>query len=91
MRFWHEESEREVTELGHLFIVARSHPDLYDFLSQELAGAAKIRVILDRRLRERRQEAEELMAERRLAERRREQIEQDLRDWGLAVAARLHR
>ena len=91
MRFWHEQSEREVTELGHLFIVARSHPDLYDFLSQELAGAAKIRVILDRRLRERRQEAEELMAERRLAERRREQIEQDLRDWGLAVAARLHR
>jgi class 3 adenylate cyclase/tetratricopeptide (TPR) repeat protein len=92
MRLWQEQAEREVTELGHLFIVARSHPDLYDFLTQELAGAEKIKVILDRRLRERRQEVEdELTEDRRLAERRRDQIEQDLRDWGLAVAARLHR
>jgi len=92
MRLWHEQVEREVTELGHLFIVARSHPDLYDFLTQELAGAEKIKVILDRRLRDRRQEIEdEVTEDRRLAERRRDQIEQDLRDWGLAVAARLRR
>ena len=38
-----------MTELGHLFIVARSNPELYDFLAQELSGARRIRVVLDRR------------------------------------------
>ena len=27
MRSWQEQAEQEVTELGHLFIVARSQPD----------------------------------------------------------------
>jgi len=65
---------RLAEELGHLFIVARSQPDLYDFLSQELSSAEKIKVVLDRRR----------------AERRREQLHQDLRDWGFAVAPRRH-
>ena len=38
-----------MAELGHLFIVARSNPELYDFLTQELSGARRIRVLLDRR------------------------------------------
>jgi hypothetical protein len=90
MRSWHEQAEQEVTELGHLFIVARSQPDLYDFLSQELGGAEKIRVLLDRRHGEQRPRLDELTEERRRAERRREQLDQDLRDWGFAVAPRRH-
>src|SRR5207245_11540461 len=49
MRSGREQAEKEVTELGHLFIVARSHPDLYDFLAQELSGGERIRVLFDRR------------------------------------------
>jgi tetratricopeptide (TPR) repeat protein len=90
MRSWQEQAEQEVTELGHLFIVARSQPDLYDFLSQELVGAEKIRVLLDRRPGEQRQRLDDLTEERRRAERRREQLDQDLRDWGFAVAPRRH-
>src|SRR5262245_52799986 len=90
MRSRQEQAEQEVTELGHLFIVARSQPDLYDFLSQELVGAEKIRVLLDRRRGEQRQRLDELTEERRRAERRREQLDQDLRDWGFAVAPRRH-
>ena len=88
MRSWQQQAEKEVTELGHLFIVARSRPDLYDFLSQELSGSQKIRVLLDRRRGEQRQRFEELTEERRRAERRREQLDQDLRDWGFGVASR---
>jgi hypothetical protein len=89
-RSWREQAEQEVTELGHLFIVARSQPDLHDFLSQELVGAERIRVLLDRRRGEQRQRVGELTEERRRAERRREQLDQDLRDWGFAVAPRRH-
>ncbi len=88
MRSGLEQAEREVTELGHLFIVARSQPDLYDFLAQELSGSEKIRVLFDRRHGEQRQRFEELTEERRRAERRREQLDQDLRDWGFGVAPR---
>jgi tetratricopeptide (TPR) repeat protein len=88
MRSGREQPEKEVTELGHLFIVARSQPDLYDFLAQELSGAARIRVLLDRRRGEQRQRFEELTEERRRAERRREQLDQDIRDWGFGVAPR---
>jgi class 3 adenylate cyclase/tetratricopeptide (TPR) repeat protein len=90
MRSGREQPEKEVTELGHLFIVARSQPDLYDFLAQELSGAARIRVLLDRRRGEQRQRFEELTEERRRAERRREQLDQDLRDWGFGVTPRRH-
>src|SRR5262249_51176371 len=88
MRWGQEQAEKEVTELGHLFIVARSQPDLYDFLAQELSGAEKISVLFDRRRGEQRQRFEELSEERRRAERRREQLDQDLRDWGFGVAPR---
>jgi hypothetical protein len=90
MRSGREQAEREVTELGHLFFVARSQPDLYDFLAQELSGAERIRVLFDRRRGEQRQRFDELTEERRRAERRREQLDQDLRDWGFGVAPRPH-
>jgi tetratricopeptide (TPR) repeat protein len=90
MRSGRGSAERELTELGHLFIVARSQPDLYDFLAQELSGAEKISVLFDRRRGQQRQRFEELTEERRRAERRREQLDQDLRDWGFGVAPRRH-
>ncbi len=68
--------------------MARSNTELYDFLTQELSGAQRIKVILDRRQGERRQPAGATAEERRSAERRRAQIEEDLRNWGLAVAPR---
>ena len=46
---WQDRRETEVSELGQLFIVARSNTELYDLLTEELSGARKIRVILDRR------------------------------------------
>jgi len=76
----------EVAELGHLFIVARSNTDLYDFLSQELSGARGIEVILDRRQGERRESVRVSVEERRHAARRRAQLDEDLRNWGLAVS-----
>ena len=88
MRSGREQAETEVTELGHLFIVARSQPDLYDFLAEVLSGAERIEVLFDRRRGEQRQRFEELTEERRRAERRREQLDQDLRDWGFGVAPR---
>jgi tetratricopeptide (TPR) repeat protein len=79
----------EVTELGHLFIVAPSNTDLFEFLSQDLAGAAGMFVTLDRRQGERRHRASATEEKGQEAERRQAQIEEDLRNWGLAVTARL--
>jgi tetratricopeptide (TPR) repeat protein len=81
----------EVTELGHLFIVAPSHNDLFEFLSQDLAGAVGMFVTIDRRQGERRPRASSTDEKGREAERRQAQIEEDLRNWGLAVTARLKR
>jgi hypothetical protein len=53
-----------------------------------LSGAGRIEVLFDRRRGEQRQRFEELTEERRRAERRREQLDQDLRDWGFGVASR---
>ena len=40
----------------HLFIVSRQQPGLYSYLSREFTGEPEVRVILDRRLGERRQQ-----------------------------------
>ncbi|HKB27119.1 MAG TPA: adenylate/guanylate cyclase domain-containing protein [Methylomirabilota bacterium] len=88
MRASSQWGETEVAELGHLFIVARANTDLYDFLAQELSDARTIQVILDRRQGERRQPPGTSAEDRRQAERRRAQLDEDLRDWGLAVAPR---
>jgi class 3 adenylate cyclase/tetratricopeptide (TPR) repeat protein len=78
----------EVTEHGHLFIVAPSNSELYEFLTQELAGDPRLRVVLDRRQGEPRHDGGSTVYEGRNGERRQTQIEEDLRNWGLAVAAR---
>jgi hypothetical protein len=40
-----------------LFIVSRRQPDLFEYLSRQFAAEADMKVMLDRRLRERRQGA----------------------------------
>jgi hypothetical protein len=72
-----------------LFIVARSNSELYQLLTEELSGAQKIKVILDRRRDERRRLRGLSAAERRQDERRRSAIDEDLQNWGLAVAPSL--
>ncbi|MGH8767878.1 MAG: hypothetical protein ACREVT_06790, partial [Burkholderiales bacterium] len=89
MRHWQDRRETDVSELGQLFIVPRSNTGLYDLLTEELAGAQKIKVILDRRQDGRRQRQGVSTAERRQAERRRSAIDEDLQNWGLAVAPSL--
>ena len=64
--------------LMHLFIVARQHHDLYDYLRERLSG--NVRAIADRRSGERRRRVVPAAAERRRAERRtRPEIDEQLR------------
>src|SRR5262245_29361603 len=64
----------------HLFIVSRQHHDLYDYLSSRLSGNSDVRIIVDRRLGERRRRAAPAAAQRRRAERRvRPEITEQLR------------
>ena len=46
MRSWQDRCETEASELGQLFIVARSNTELDDLLTEELSGAQKIKVVL---------------------------------------------
>jgi hypothetical protein len=71
---------------AQLFIVARRHPELYDYLSTRFADDARVGVILDRRLAPRRRRALPAAAERRRADRRaRPGIDEQLRATSLAV------
>ena len=88
IRVWQDRAATEPTELGHLFIVPPSNPELYEFLTQELAGDPRMRVVLDRRQKEVRHEGGATGEEPRHGERRQNQIDEDLRNWGLAVARR---
>jgi class 3 adenylate cyclase/tetratricopeptide (TPR) repeat protein len=89
MRAWTGEREADPDKTGsHLFVVKPANTELYEFLSEEFSGARAIKVIFDRRQGGRRQvaPANRDPGERRRSERRRIRIDQDLRDWGLAVA-----
>src|SRR5215467_9799816 len=69
-----------------LFIVARRHPELYDYLSTRFIDDGRVAVILDRRFAPRRRRALPAAAERRRADRRtRPEIDEQLRTASLAV------
>jgi hypothetical protein len=53
-----------------LFIVSRQHPDLYAYLRERFATDTAVEVILDRRVRQRRQQHARPDLERRRTERR---------------------
>jgi hypothetical protein len=85
MRPWLSSSLDALQALGHLFVVARSKPALYDDLKREL-GARPVTVILDRREGERRRRTQEDAPERRVGDRRRQAaFDETLRARGFAV------
>ena len=68
------------------FIVARRHPELYDYLSARFADDPNVTVVLDRRLATRRRRALPAAAERRRVDRRlRPEVDEQLRAMSLAV------
>ena len=69
-----------------MFIVARRHPELYDYLSAQFADDPTVTVVLDRRLASRRRRALPAAAERRRIDRRwRPEIDEQLRATPLAI------
>src|SRR5438128_213591 len=80
MRAWLETSQPELKALGHLGIVARTNVELFDYLTDKLAGDPEIRIILDRRQAEPRR-----VGPTGTAERRRHAVDQAVRTRGLAV------
>ena len=70
----------------YLLIVTRNQPDLWRYLKDNFAGDAKVEVILDRRLAERRQRVQPHDPERRQADRRRPGLDNDLRYRSLVIA-----
>jgi predicted ATPase/class 3 adenylate cyclase len=85
MRSWLSSTADELQRLGHLFIVARSKPALYDELRREL-DARPVTIILDRREGERRRRVQSDAPERRVGDRRRQAaFDEALRARGFAV------
>jgi hypothetical protein len=81
MRPWYDHSETDTRGIGHIYIVARSNPQLYEFLVQEFRGTQGIKVVLDRR-----EQAQ--WDERDNDERRRQPpVDADLRAWELALTS----
>ena len=69
-----------------MFIIARRHPELYDYLSTRFADDPNVTVVLDRRLTPRRRRALPAAAERRRVDRRsRPEVDEQLRATSLAV------
>jgi hypothetical protein len=80
MRPWYDRSRAARGAMGHLYIVARSNPQLYEFLAHEFSGTRGLKVVLDRR--EQRQGGAPDSEERRL-----QPVDQDLRAWDLALSS----
>ena len=62
----------------HVFVVSRHHARLYDYLIERFQDDKKVEVILDRRVRERRNSSLASGPERRSAERREKRPGDDL-------------
>ena len=83
MRPWYDGSRAGAKDNAHLYIVARSNPQLYEFLTQEFTGERGIKVVLDRRERVEREM-------NRNQERRLHAVDEDLRAWELALTSAHH-
>jgi tetratricopeptide (TPR) repeat protein len=76
----------EMMELGETFVVARYNPQLYDYLQREFNHEARIRIIMDRRMSDRRRHTIPVSGERRQSERRRsESVDAHLRERGFVI------
>ena len=84
--FWVRRCGEEMMQLGEIFIVARYNPQLYEYLQREFSHNERIRIIMDRRVGERRQRAEVSPGERRQSERRQHvDVDAHLRDRGVVI------
>jgi tetratricopeptide (TPR) repeat protein len=84
--YWVRKCGEEMMQLGEIFIVARYNPQLYDYLQREFSHEERIRIIMDRRVAERRQEAVPASGERRQSARRRHQdVDANLRERGFVI------
>ena len=82
MRSWYDSSSTNTRENDRLYIVARTNPQLYEFLAQEFTGDRGIKVVLDRR-----EHAHwEGIGDQ---ERRLHPVDEDLRAWELALTPAL--
>ena len=69
-----------------LFIVGRNERDLHEYLTKEFRRDEQIRIILDRRMADRRRRAEPQPLDQRRAARRRElAMEEQIRSKGFAM------
>lgn len=71
----------------HIFIVSRSHRDLYEFLAKQFVDDPNVRVIYDRRTGDQRQESPETTSfDRRYRDRRaRPEVDEELRSRSHAI------
>ena len=87
--YWVRKCGEEMMQLGEIFVVARYNPQLYDYLQREFSHEERIRIIMDRRVGERRQRADAPPGKRRQSDRRHHQdVDANLRARGLVI---LHR
>ena len=85
MRYWLEQAGGELKALGHVFVIAEEHRNLYDFLARKFGEDTHVRVILDRRQGDRRRVAVAPGSERRRVERRQKAVDAMLRSRGFVV------
>jgi class 3 adenylate cyclase/tetratricopeptide (TPR) repeat protein len=84
--YWVRKCGEEMMQLGEIIIVARHNPQLYDYLQREFSHEERIRIIMDRRVGERRQRADGAPGERRQSDRRVQQhVEANLRERGMVI------
>jgi len=84
--YWVGRCGEEMMQLGEIFVVARYNPQLYDYLQREFSHEERIRIIMDRRVAERRQGADSPPGERRQGDRRQHQdVDTNLRERGFVI------
>jgi class 3 adenylate cyclase len=84
--FWVRRCGEEMMQIGEIFIVARYNPQLYEYLQREFSHDARIRIVMDRRVGERRQRTEAASGERRQSDRRQHvDVDAHLRERGVVI------
>ena len=84
--YWVKKCGEEMMKLGEIFVVARYNPQLYDYLQRAFSHEERIRIIMDRRVGERRQRGDTPPSDRRQSDRRRHQeVDVNLRERGVVI------
>jgi class 3 adenylate cyclase/tetratricopeptide (TPR) repeat protein len=84
--YWVKKCGEEMMQLGEIFVVARYNPQLYDYLQRAFSHEDRVRIIMDRRVSERRQRGDAPPSDRRQADRRRHQeVDANLRERGVVI------